>query len=183
MRLINVESRKLEEFISETAPPYAILSHTWETEEVTFSDYQSCKFEHLKGYQKINYTCKQAAKHGIDHVWVDTCAIDKSSSAELSEAINSMFQWYKQSKFCYVYLSDVRKDHFHSDFGQARWFTRGWTLQELLAPTELQFFDKDWTYLANKVQTRDRIAQITGIFEEALADSTSISTFSISARM
>jgi hypothetical protein len=93
-------------------PEYAILSHTWEDHEVTFQDMQGdqalakCK----AGFTKLSQSCAQAKKDSFKYIWIDTCCIDKSSSAELSEAINSMYQWYQMSQVCYAYLSDVRLD-------------------------------------------------------------------------
>ncbi|KAK6951337.1 hypothetical protein Daesc_007871 [Daldinia eschscholtzii] len=136
MRLLHVHSRKLEEFNGESIPPYAIL------------DLSKWGHKILDGYTKVEGCCRRAAKDGLSYVWIDTCCIDKSSSAELSEGINSMFQWYKRSAVCYVYLSDVSADddpfEVSSEFRRSRWFTRGWTLQELLAPMELVFFDTVW---------------------------------------
>lgn len=132
MRLLNVHTLKLESFFN-NLPPYAILSHCWEEEEVIFCDLADSEAAKTKqGIDKINKTCEQSAKDGLDYCWIDTCCIDKSSSAELSEAINSMFAWYKNSNKCYAYLSDVEGPH---DFHRSKWFTRAWTLQELLAPS------------------------------------------------
>ncbi|KAI1416279.1 HET-domain-containing protein [Hypoxylon sp. FL1857] len=148
MRLLHVHTRELEEYSGEFIPPYAILSHTWSKHEVTFQELSKPDHKSYKGYTKIEGCCRQAAKDGLHYVWIDTCCIDKSSSAELSEGINSMFQWYRNAAVCYIYLSDViaKDDPFNtpSDFRQSRWFTRGWTLQELLAPMELVFFDMHW---------------------------------------
>ena len=122
MWLINVRTRLLEEYFGDNIPPYAILSHTWESEEVTFKQYVSGNYHWLKDYQKINMTCRIAAKDGTGHAWVDTCCIDKSSSTELSEAINSMFRWYKRAKVCYVYLSDLQANAEWDDaLGKCRW--------------------------------------------------------------
>ncbi|KAI2470929.1 HET-domain-containing protein [Annulohypoxylon bovei var. microspora] len=148
MRLLQVHTRQLEEYDGQSAPPYAILSHTWEKREVTFQNISNPHHKSYEGYMKIDGCCRQAAKDGLEYVWIDTCCIDKSSSAELSEGINSMFQWYKNSAICYVYLSDVSTDDTpfssSSEFRNSRWFTRGWTLQELLAPMELVFFNMCW---------------------------------------
>ncbi|KAI1142576.1 HET-domain-containing protein [Hypoxylon sp. FL0543] len=148
MRLLQVYTRELKEYNGGFIPPYAILSHTWGKHEVTFQDLTKLDHKSFQGYTKVEGCCQQAAKDGLQYVWIDTCCIDKSSSAELSEGINSMFQWYKNSAVCYVYLSDVlaNDDPFStaSDFRQSRWFRRGWTLQELLAPMELAFFDTNW---------------------------------------
>lgn len=107
MRLINTSTRQFEEFIGERIPPYAILSHTWDKGEVTFKHYNDGYFENMKGYRKIDKTCELARDSGIGYAWVDTCCIDKSSSAELTEAINSMYRWYERASICYVYLSDL----------------------------------------------------------------------------
>src|SRR5204863_8204286 len=131
-------------------PPYAILSHTWQGEdEITFNDLtKNDAKDNAKdkaGYKKINFCAQQAERDGLRYFWVDTCCIDKSNSSELSEAINSMFRWYQNAAKCYVYLSDVlitqrraSNEFFElsleSAFRASRWFTRGWTLQELLAP-------------------------------------------------
>ncbi|KAF3058392.1 Vegetative incompatibility protein HET-E-1 [Daldinia childiae] len=148
MRLLHVHTRRLEEFNGDSIPPYAILSHTWSKHEITFQDLSKWGRKILDGYAKIEGCCRQAAKDGLHYVWIDTCCIDKSSSAELSEGINSMFQWYKRSTVCYVYLADVSAEddpfELSSEFRRSRWFTRGWTLQELLGPMELIFFDKTW---------------------------------------
>ncbi|KAH8665196.1 heterokaryon incompatibility protein-domain-containing protein [Tricladium varicosporioides] len=172
MRLINVRTLDMEEYFGDNTPEYAILSHTWGHDEISFQEWtmltQSHKVQHSKisdfevtilqllnllppddikqklGYQKIIGCCEQAKRDGLNYVWIDTCCIDKTSSAELSEAINSMFEWYKSSKICYVYLSDVSTTMVDSDGSSAirnsRWFTRGWTLQEFLAPNNLAFF-------------------------------------------
>ncbi|KAI4694050.1 uncharacterized protein J4E84_002630 [Alternaria hordeiaustralica] len=148
MRLLNVNTRQLEEFFGDAIPLYAILSHTWGKEEVTLQDLSREGHQQKQGYAKIEGCCQQAIEDDLLWVWIDTCCIDKTSSAELSEAINSMFRWYKNSKVCYAYLQDVPSgsDIFEqgSAFRQSRWFTRGWTLQELLAPRLVQFYDSNW---------------------------------------
>lgn len=143
-----MQTRRLEEFHSDTVPPYAILSHTWGREEVTFQDLTREDHKQKHGYKKIEGCCQAAAEGRIMYVWVDSCCIDKSSSAELSEAINSMFKWYEASEVCFVYLEDVPTgmDPFPHDsaFRKSRWWTRGWTLQELLAPHHTIFYDSAW---------------------------------------
>jgi hypothetical protein len=140
----------------DTIPPYAILSHTWgaDTEEVTFEELENRTGKNKAGYDKIRFCEEQAAKDGLQYFWVDTCCIDKSSSAELTEAINSMFAWYQDSEECYVYLADFEADpqkalNLWSDkslenLRTSRWFSRGWTLQEFIAPPRLLFFDAAW---------------------------------------
>ncbi|UQC78662.1 HET domain-containing protein [Colletotrichum lupini] len=196
MRLLNVETRKLQEFVI-NIPRYAILSHTWGDDEVTFQDLERPDHTKKRGYTKINGLCCLAAKNGFEWVWVDTCCIDKTSSAELSEAINSMFRWYKESHICYAYLEDIQpekcpayieddKPHndldrvdyewpsdepeeydfpaaFVSHFGSSRWFTRGWTLQELLAPKNLYFFNAAWKEFGTRSTLAHRIESITSI--------------------
>ncbi|KAH7309735.1 heterokaryon incompatibility protein-domain-containing protein [Stachybotrys elegans] len=160
-------------------PRYAILSHTWEEEEVQFQDMQGdlSKIENLKGYRKIQGSCRRAKEDGFDWIWIDTCCIDKTSSAELSEAINSMFKWYRNSATCYVYLSDapstrhavfVAANDEEEDEEQglrylARWYSRGWTLQELIAPSSVHFFDRRWRYIGTREDFIHDISRGTGI--------------------
>ncbi|RMJ08439.1 hypothetical protein BHE90_005284 [Fusarium euwallaceae] len=169
MRLINTATLALVEFFGDQVPEYIILSHTWQEEEVTFRDWaDQALASRKKGYHKIVDTCELARKQGYGYVWVDTNCIDKSSSAELSEAINSMFSWYKGARVCYVYLSDVPSPALGEPldtkiFRRSRWFTRGWTLQELLAPRDVEFYSKDWSLLGTKVSLCPEISLTTGI--------------------
>lgn len=182
MRLINVESMRLQEFDGAPMPKYAILSHTW-GEEVTFQDIHKSHAPLMAGYGKIKYLCNQAREDGLKFAWIDTCCIDKSSSAELSEAINSMFQWYQAAHICYAYLVDVTLDMFESDFSKSQWFQRGWTLQELLAPERVEFYGTNWVHLGSKSDLIRPISETTGIPELALRRPSTIPTFSIAARM
>jgi hypothetical protein len=167
-------------------PPYAILSHTWqEGQEVTFDDMRSNMGNIKSGYDKIMFCAQQAKLDNLNYFWVDTCCIDKSSSAELTEAINSMFKWYAKAEKCYVFLSDVSVADFASgdvEFQKSRWFTRGWTLQELLAPESVQFFTKDRVLLGDKVSLGQKIAETTSIPTRALL-SNSVKNFEVYERM
>jgi hypothetical protein len=122
-----------------------ILSHTWGEDEITFQDIQDLeKARKKKGFRKLEQYCRKAHSDGFKWVWVDTCCIDKTSSAELSEAINSMYQWYRDSKICYAYLEYVRLVQaglVGKDLKESRWVKRGWTLQELIAPSVVEFYD------------------------------------------
>jgi hypothetical protein len=213
MRLLKADSPELElvEFFGDRIPEYAILSHTWGDDEVLYQDLQIGEYRQKLGYVKIRYICDQARRDDLHWCWVDTCCIDKSSSAELSEAINSMFNWYKRARVCYTYLADVhRSEHRNVEEGKSsqgdllhvdkdlvgdqhhprtfpefrlesaqgeptdempatsecsdstahqtvnkaiqdsRWFQRGWTLQELIAPRLLYFYDSSWQYLGDR---------------------------------
>jgi len=165
MWLLNIDSRELEYFEGNKIPPYAILSHRWEHEELTFQEIKMGMGKKKHGYCKVDMCCRQAredyTREQLSHVWVDTCCIDKTSSAELSEAINSMFRWYENASMCYAYLSDVMGDAESQSFQESLWFTRGWTLQELLAPTFVTFFDREWSILGTKHQLADVVSQIT----------------------
>ena len=167
MRLLNAQTKQLEEFFEDSIPPYAILSHTWGDEEVSFQDLQ--KPDHTKklGYGKIEGGCHQALSKALEYIWIDTCCIDKTSSSELQEAINSMFRWYEKARVCYVYLSDVPPGEDHkamsSSFRRTRWFTRGWTLQELVAPRYLEFYDNSWELICHRALCEDVIQDVTGI--------------------
>jgi len=189
MRLLQLDDNgefSLAEHIGTNVPPYAILSHTWaaDDEEVTFKDLIKGTGKAKAGYRKLIFCGKQAAKDNLKYFWVDTCCIDKSSSTELSEAINSMFQWYKEANKCYVYLPDVSTNGFISkdrSFQDSRWFTRGWTLQELLAPTRVDFFSVEGILLGDKTALAHEIAEITGISVEALRGK-DMSKFSVDER-
>ncbi|KAI0137915.1 HET-domain-containing protein [Hypoxylon sp. NC0597] len=184
MRLLSTDCRQMKEFISYTdIEEYAILSHTWGEGEVTYEDWDKLsrlKVRKKKGFKKIKYCCKQAAKDGLKWVWVDTCCIDKKSSAELTEAINSMFLWYKNATVCYVYLADVPNDL--KNFAKSRWFTRGWTLQELLAPSEVVFYSDDWHRIGTKSELSSSISKITGI-QETYLNGTDMQCASVGQRM
>ena len=178
MRLLNTTTYGMKDFIGSEVPAYAILSHTWGDDEVTFQDFQSSEPHHRNEFQKIARCCALAKVDGLQWVWVDTCCIDKSSSAELSEAINSMYAWYEGAHVCYVYLADIychdrlREEsgiHHVSHFGRARWFQRGWTLQELLAPKSLYFYDVDWNEIGSKISLEDEILAATRISKYNLA--------------
>ncbi|KAK4125716.1 HET-domain-containing protein [Parathielavia appendiculata] len=167
MRLLNAKTLELAQFAGEI-PPYAILSHTWGAEEVSFSDITSPERDKKKGYAKILGCCRQALMDTLEWVWVDTCCIDKTSSAELSEAINSMFAWYQGAQVCYVHLEDVLASHPgfvfpEQEFRAARWFTRGWCLQELIAPATLEFYTADWHNIGSKFSLCGLIEEIATI--------------------
>ena len=157
--------------VGDNIPPYAILSHTWgpDTEEVTFTDLANRTGKEKEGYRKIRFCAKQARYDGLQFFWVDTCCIDKSNNNELSEAINSMFRWYHDAARCYVYLSHLSiTAKSESDFRASRWFTRGWTLQELLAPMSVEFFTQEGQRIGDKRSLEQQIHEITGIAIPAL---------------
>ncbi|KAI1461616.1 heterokaryon incompatibility protein-domain-containing protein [Annulohypoxylon moriforme] len=160
MRLLNARTFEVREFSDDESQTYAILSHTWGDEECSFQQMSAPDVSTRKGYTKIKYCCQQAIKEGLEWVWVDTCCIDKTSTAELSEAINSMFRWYKNAAICYAYLADVTDIH---ELAQSRWMTRGWTLQELIAPKDVHFYSMNWRYLGSKHDLQDELQRITGI--------------------
>ncbi|KAL7903747.1 heterokaryon incompatibility domain-containing protein [Trichoderma velutinum] len=177
MRLINVKTMEVEEFWEEEIPDYAILSHTWgeRKAEVSFQDWKDLQTASQKqGYKKIVRACEQAAQDGNEYVWVDTNCIDKNSSTELSEAINSMFAWYRKSTRCNVFLEDfLWKDgtrDLATKLSICRWFTRGWTLQEFLAPKEAIFLDQNWVKFGTRTSLAKQICSFTPIGDEFLID-------------
>jgi hypothetical protein len=186
MRLINVDTQKLEWIDASYTPSYAILSHTWEDYELTFQDLASLRYYFQSRPVKLSGACREAKKSGLKYVWIDSCCINKADHVELSEAINSMFEWYRRAQVCYVYLSDVALTDDESvdlqAFRASRWFTRGWTLQELLAPRELSFYDKDWKYIGTKSKLAEAIQQITGIPTSFLRGSKSLKEASVAQR-
>lgn len=190
----------LEDFSgSETLPAYAILSHTWDGDEVSHQDIADVEFARQKaGFQKIDYVCEQAKADGIGYAWIDTCCIDKTSSHVLSEAINSMYRWYMNAAVCYTYLSDVsehcprlsdegsyhpRSLQWISELEESRWFTRGWTLQELIAPSHLHFFGKSWNYIGSLSELIECVSRITGIQTDVLDGTRPLSDLSIACRL
>ncbi|KAK1756423.1 hypothetical protein QBC47DRAFT_186046 [Echria macrotheca] len=205
MRLINIDTLELEEFVGRELPPYFILSHTWSDDEISYQEYlwlqnhaeeaklgildefpprQRARLEAKNtalrgrsGFSKITSfvgLCKRIRDEAIiakrpdreraSYAWVDTCCINKESSAELSEAINTMYKWYWDAHRCIAYLNDVDDTDYESHgFRRTRWFTRGWTLQELLAPDELEFYNRNWNYMTTKSKAASAIQRITGI--------------------
>lgn len=190
MRLINTTTLKLEEFVG-TIPEYAILSHTWDNDEVVFEEFATAPHGTSQGHIKIANACRQAKDDGIGYCWVDTCCIAKSSSAELSEAINSMFNWYKNAKVCYAFLSDVKtesnddiiKNRVAELLAKSRWFTRGWCLQELIAPKHVLFYDGHWRFLGSKSSMGKIVSDISGVDLDILNSSTDLDSVPVARRM
>ncbi|KAF5560725.1 beta transducin [Fusarium phyllophilum] len=185
MWLINTQTYKLENFDN---PPrsYTILSHTWEADEVLFQDMESLPHAQSKaGWKKIQMTCEASRQVNISHAWIDTCCIDKRSSAELSEAINSMFAWYQQSSVCYVYLSDLV---FSCSLVDTVLLKRGWTLQELIAPSQVVFLDQNWNIIwfrapGSDLQFIKILEKLTGIPSPVLEYKRDIATIPVAQRM
>ncbi|OAG11168.1 WD40 repeat-like protein [Paraphaeosphaeria sporulosa] len=178
---------------NEAVPPYAILSHTWgaEGDEVTFDDLINGTGTDKPGYDKIRFCADQARQDGLEYFWIDSCCINQEDKAELSKAINSMFRWYRNADRCYVYLSDVstakRKVNgdaceWEAAFRRSRWFTRGWTLQELLAPRVVEFFSRQRKRLGDMYSLKKHIHEITAIPEAAL-EGELLSQFSVNDRL
>ena len=180
---------KVLEFRDDETTEYAILSHRWiDPTEVDYEEMvdlgkmdreQQDEIRDCLGYKKILDACKRAQRDGYEWMWVDTCCIDKRSSAELSEAINSMYRWYGNARVCYAYLHDVDGSSFpteeddekyHKSNGWPEWFSRGWTLQEMIAPQNLQFFNKDWQPIGDKKMFAQTLERITEVPKHILAD-------------
>ncbi|KAK3994836.1 heterokaryon incompatibility protein-domain-containing protein, partial [Cladorrhinum sp. PSN332] len=171
MLLLDTQTLRVKTFIGQQTPRYAILSHTWGDDELSLQALQSGGAEHTNGYVKVSKFCRIARENGHRYAWVDTCCIDKTSSAELSEAINSMFQWYRKAAVCYTYLSDLDPGDSHqlqTALPDCRWFKRGWTLQELLAPKELHFYDSEWNERGTKAGLITSLSNITATRISAL---------------
>ncbi len=191
MRLLNVQSMQLEEYFGHAVPDYAILSHCWGAEEVTLQDMDDLEWRTMPGAFKITLASQYCQTDAIDYIWIDTCCIDKTSSAELSEAINSMFSWYEKAECCYVYLEDfTRPQHgivatssIEIKLPECRWFTRGWTLQELIAPQIIYFFDKDWKYIGTKEMLASELSRITKIPQNVLINPSQRHSCSVARKM
>ncbi|KAL7621474.1 hypothetical protein AAE478_008797 [Parahypoxylon ruwenzoriense] len=195
MRLINVKTHEIHEFYGPDIPPYVTLSHTWAEGEVSFEDWQSGRAAHKQGFTKIRLTCEQAERDNFQWAWVDTCCINKKDSAETSEAINSMFKWYTYSSVCYAYLVDVH-DEFQFPYvppppenpGQkqvSRWFTRAWTLQELIAPPKVVFYGRGWVRIGHRDEEAitGLISSVTNIPFRVLQGVESPSHYSVAQKM
>lgn len=213
MWLINTRTLQLEEVLDPDSVAYAALSHTWgaSNDEVSHQEFHNLEEARKKpGFAKIEKTCKIAQSEGLEYAWVDTCCIDKTNSAELSEAINSMYRWYEESAICYAFLEDMLFEDAKPDdptpspsvpsregeyrrpvdrspltaaLANCRWFSRGWTLQELIAPRTLRFYDAFWTLVAEKSAIAKVLEAVTGIDEAALIDSTTILSYRVYERM
>jgi hypothetical protein len=190
LKLNNNGELSLIERSGDNVPEYAILSHTWgpDGEEVTYEDLLKGTGKHKPGYNKLRFCAKQADLDGLKYVWIDTCCINRANFTELSTAINSMFRWYREATRCYVYLSDVPdpKDPSSSTaeltFSASRWFKRGWTLQELIAPSSVQFFSRTGQLLGSKTFQEQQIHHIIGIAIKALQGE-ALSRFSVPERL
>ncbi|KAH6656334.1 beta transducin-like protein HET-E2C*40 [Truncatella angustata] len=175
-------------------PPYAILSHTWgaDDDEVTFQEVREKKGKKKAGYTKIKLCGQQAKLDGLEYFWVDTCCIDKTNAVELTEAINSMFRWYQKADKCYVYLADVSRDSstpaeqaqptWESEFRKSSWHTRGWTLQELVAPVVVEFYTTEWQYIGDKQSLEETLHEVTRVPIRALRGD-SLSDFNFDTRI
>jgi hypothetical protein len=186
MRVINVRTNELVHFPERPDNPYAILSHTWEEDGVSHQAFVEKRHHSLRGYKKIAKACQLACLEGYDYIWIDTCCIDKTSSTELAEAINSMFRWYQQAQVCYAYLSDYEHSvpaHWQKGLRGGRWFTRGWTLQELIAPAEVVFLDCQWQEIGTRTTLSVELSSIIGINQSLLRGEIKYDQFSIAQRM
>ncbi|KAM5538750.1 hypothetical protein V8D89_007472 [Ganoderma adspersum] len=190
MWLLSTDRAELHAFVSPEDVPdgYAILSHVWDQEEQSFQELRALQKECAadgsntrdKASEKIKRCCEVAESHGFRWIWNDTCCIDKTSSAELSEAINSMYRYYSLAKVCFAYLGDVSRLY---EFDESRWHQRGWTLQELLAPRLVVFLSRDWTVLGTKFKLASTLEQVTGIPAAVLRHEMPPADLSIAVRM
>lgn len=207
MYLLDTTTGELELVDGPGKERYAILSHVWQHEgEQTFQEirdlnrgltrqlsslFRARRSERVsilpRASAKIRDCCEYARRRGFKKIWIDTCCIDKSSSSELSEAINSMYEWYGAADVCFAYLYDVsdaenpRKTH--ASFRRSRWFRRGWTLQELIAPRSLEFVSKEWRFIGTKASLADVVEQVTGIQRDILTHERPLDSVSVARRM
>jgi tetratricopeptide (TPR) repeat protein len=194
MRLLHFDALGkliLSDFRGKPIPPYAILSHRWSNSEILIEDISNGNYkEREDGSKKLQFCVEQAAQDGLQYSWIDTCCIDRWDNNERSKAINSMFQWYKNATRCYVFLSDVsvstatgpvQRSDWEASFRASAWFTRGWTLQELIAPVSVEFFSCEGYGLGDKASLDQLLHDITGIPLTALHNSP-LDQFSTSER-
>lgn len=189
MRLLNALTLQFQEFFDTQVPKYGILSHRWGPGEVSYQSFINGSTTNSAGHNKILHSCSWALAEGLEYIWIDTCCIDKTSSAELTEAINSMYNWYQKSSICVAYLNDVSpglasdQEQLHEALRKSEWFDRGWTLQELLAPRFVKFVDQEWNHIGSKEDLAAIIMDITCIHTRFLHDADLVQEASIAARM
>ncbi|CDO76144.1 hypothetical protein BN946_scf185027.g7 [Trametes cinnabarina] len=219
MRLLDTATGQFRGIDDPIATRYAILSHTWDStgeqlyeeivklQAVAQGRADAARVARRPEHEvtaclsilddpalspKIRRTCQLAITHGYELVWIDSCCINKDSSAELSEAINSMFDWYRLAHICYVHLRDVSCDsarpfsldrRYNLGFRESKWHTRGWTLQELIASKVVLFLNQDWTPFGTKISLATALAAITGINRDVLTGAVSLDSYSVAQRM
>lgn len=202
MRLLHTTKYALHKSDDVGDPEYAILSHRWEPNngEMTFSRYNAADLLEVRNrtpsLDKIRNACAQARADSLTWLWIDSCCIDKGNFQELSKELNSMFQYYNEASKCYAFLHDVsssfpgaerfkrQRQPGQPDHDQvSEWFERGWTLQELLAPQDIQFYDQTWKPLGTKKTLASNLQLATGIDEKYLDGSAHFSTASVATRM
>ncbi|KAF1968774.1 kinesin light chain [Bimuria novae-zelandiae CBS 107.79] len=176
MRLLHFDALGrliLTDFRGKPIPPYAILSHRWSDSETLIEYISNGNYkEREEGSKKLRFCAEQAAQDGLQYFWIDTCCIDRWDNNERSKAINSMFQWYRNAARCYVFLSDVSLSavtetaacsDWEASFRKSEWFTRGWTLQELIAPVSVEFFSREGQRIGDKASLDRLLHDITDI--------------------
>ncbi|KAI0768707.1 heterokaryon incompatibility protein-domain-containing protein [Trametes elegans] len=200
MRLLDTTTYQLRFEQDPSNVTYAVLSHVWSQEgeqsfqaralfqrAVSDDDARLINVIASQLNPKIRRCCEYARTRGISYLWTDTCCIDKTSSAELSEAINSMFDWYSLAEVCYVFLADVPDTEdpqlWGSSFRLSKWFTRGWTLQELIVPRDNIFLSRTWRMIGNKARLANVIHEITGVDLEVLMHTRPLHSVSVAVRM
>lgn len=186
MHLLNVRTQLLEDFSE--PPPYAILSHVWQSGEAhRFHEIGTPGVRQKPGYEKVEGCCARALQDGLDYVWIDTCCADATNSVAFSEGLNSSYTCFAQAEVCYVYLHDVEggdsPEQQGSTFRRCKWFDRAWTLQELLAPRNVLFFTRDWENIGTKTGLASVISSVTGIHTDALMHPERVPHFSVATRM
>ncbi|KAJ4991369.1 HET domain-containing protein [Stagonosporopsis vannaccii] len=190
MRLLHFDALGrliLTDFRGKLIPPYAILSHRWSDSETLIEDVWNGTYKGKgEGYQKLRFCAEQAAQDRLQYFWIDTCCINRWDNNERLKAINSMFQWYRNAARCYVYLSDVSltavTEMARAPCSDCSWFTRGWTLQELIVPASVEFFSREGRRIGDKASLEQLIHNVTSIPLAALRNNP-LDQFSISERM
>jgi hypothetical protein len=169
---------------------YAILSHCPQKDEVLFADMAdpdraySQETKGKQGFAKLEMCSRIALDHGLQYVWIDTCCIDKNSSAEISEAINSTFRYFAESELCIAYLDDL-EDHTKDDYFLSRstWFSESWTLPALVASGDLHYYSHNWKKLGSKASLSRQTSHVSGVTERVLVDPSALASICVSEKM
>ncbi|KAK7467679.1 hypothetical protein VKT23_004732 [Stygiomarasmius scandens] len=184
-RFIDAKTLQLVKFdVYSTVPPYAILSHRWiPGKEVVYNEFVRPQKETFQksGCRKIMAACRKALQDGVRYIWVDTCCIEQGNHEDVAANITSMYAYYQNAEICYAYLADVTRTAEWIEASE--WFDRGWTLQELLAPRTVAFFNENWTYIGSKHELRDDICRKTTIPPSVLLGKQSVQDVDVLTRM
>lgn len=188
LRLIGARDLLPIRFSADKAPPYAFISHCWlhPDEEPTLRDLVDNVAYRKAGFTKLQRAADVALRRGLEYFWIDTCCVDGRIIHEVRQAIKTVALWLTKADICFVYLSDVKAveqrsslNSNHESLRKSKWFTRSWTLVELLVPQRVEFFSDNWTALGDKSTLEKVITEVTLIPARALQGTIPLKNFPV----